>query len=74
MEQTTQNRGLKVTHKCEENRILICSICHFEMSKERNKLLEFVEKIANKPHEFEEISHASWDATILLQEIGEGEK
>ena len=54
-----------MTHKCEENRIPICSICHFEMSKERNLLLEFVKEV-----EQWQIPLAIM-ARKLLKEIGE---
>ncbi len=60
-----------MTHRCKDYREMYCYKCLFEREDEYKKLMEFVEKIAYKSHEFEEISHASWDASLLLKEIGE---
>lgn len=58
-------------YKCEDHKIdLVCSGCVKAWIARHDKMLEFIEKIAFYPNEFEELSHASCDATEILKEIG----
>jgi len=58
-------------YKCEDHHLdLVCRGCVKAMIKRYDVMAKFIFKLVDNHTEFEGTDHISWDAALLLKEIG----